>query len=193
MHITVKGKNLDVGDSLRQHVESHLAADVGKYFSNPLTGTVTVSREAHRFRADIAVHVGREIHMQGRGEADDAYAAVNAGLDRIAKQLRRYKRRLEGRHKAPREAEPALVPHYVLATEDEAAETSNGHPPVVAEIETPIATLTVSDAVMHMDLADQPVLMFRNRAHGGLNVVYRRTDGTIGWIDPDGGAASKKP
>lgn len=193
MHITVKGKNLDVGDALRQHVETHLADDVGKYFANPLTGTVTVSREAHLFRADIAVHIGREIHMQGRGAADDAYGAFNIGLERIAKQLRRYKRRLDGKHKTGPDADPTMAPYYVLAVEDEAAESAAGHPPIVAEIETPIATLTVGDAVMHMDLGDRPVLMFRNRAHGGLNVVYRRTDGTIGWIDPDGAKASKKP
>jgi hypothetical protein len=123
--------------------------------------------------------------VQGRSNADDAYAAFDSALEHIAKQLRRYKRRLNDKHKgrAPEEAIPAQ--QYTLAPEsgeDELPE--EGQPAIIAELPTEIATLSVSEAVMRMDLADVPALMFKNRASGGLNVVYRRPDGNIGWIDP---------
>jgi ribosomal subunit interface protein len=185
MDISIKGKHLDIGDALRGHVEDSLDASVRKYFDRALDGTVTFSKESHLFRVDISVHAGRGVVMQGRAGAEDPYAAFDAALDRIAKQLRRYHRRLVNHHKI-RGAEDSLPAQYsVIAAEDEDSEVAEDAPPaIVAEMPTEIATLTAGEAVMRMDLADQPVLMFRNRAHGGLNVVYRRADGNIGWIDP---------
>lgn len=185
MDISIKGKRLDVGDALRSHVEDHLGAAVTKYFSRAHDANVTISREAHFFRADISVHPLRGVLVQGRSNADDAYAAFDSALEHIAKQLRRYKRRLNDKHKGrgPEESIPAQ--QYTLAPEsgeDELPE--EGQPAIIAELPTEIATLSVSEAVMRMDLADTPALMFRNRANGGLNVVYRRPDGNIGWIDP---------
>jgi ribosomal subunit interface protein len=185
MDVTVKGKGLDVGDALRQHVESEIGAQVGKYFSRAHDAVVGIAREAHQFRVDISVHPLRGVSVQGRAAAADAYAAFDSALERIAKQLRRYKRRLND-HSRRRGGEDAIpAQQYVIAAESQDDELpAEGQPAIIAELTTEIATLSVGEAVMRMDLADAPALMFRNRAHGGLNVVYRRTDGNIGWIDP---------
>lgn len=185
MDLMVKGKGLDVGDALRRHIESALVGQVEKYFSRAHDAVVSISREAHQFRVDISVHPMGGVTVQGRAAAGDAYAAFDAALERVAKQLRRYKRRLND-HSRRRGGEEATPAHqYVIAaetTEDELP--ADGQPAIIAEMATEIATLSVGEAVMRLDLADAPALMFRNRAHGGLNVVYRRADGNIGWIDP---------
>lgn len=184
MEITVKGKNLDIGDALRGHIGTQIDNSVSKYFERAIDATVVISKEAINFRADISVHPGRGILVQGRAQANDAYAAFDGALDRISKQLRRYKRRLADHHKtAPEESEPAQ--YMILEPEAEDTEVApEGQPTIVADMPHEIASLTVGQAVMRMDLADSPVLMFRNTAHGGFNVVYRRADGNIGWIDP---------
>lgn len=201
MHLTVKGKQLDVGDALRTHVGNTLNAVVGKYFGRPIQADVVLSREAHLFTADISVHVGRNIVLQSRAEATEPYPAFDIAAEKIAKRLRRHKRRLRGhnRHDERSVAESTPAIGYILEAgpddahldepEEETEGTDgNGHdrPVVIAEMQTIIDTLTVSEAVMRMDLADLPALMFRNRSHGGLNMVYRRQDGHVGWIDPHG-------
>jgi ribosome hibernation promoting factor len=187
MEITVKGKNINVGDSLREHVEKNLDSDVKKYFDRALHATVIFSKEAHMFRSDVSVHAGRGMVMQGKGSADEVHAAFDGALERITKQLRRYKRRLRDHHKGRGGEETLPAQQYVIAPESEDVEVAeNAQPAVIAEMQAEIDTMTVSEAVMRMDLADAPVVMFRNRAHGGLNVVYRRADGNIGWIDPRG-------
>jgi len=189
MEISVKGKNLNVGDALREYVVKNLTADVKKYFDRALYATVIFSREAHLNRAEITVHAGRGLVMQGGGAADEIHAAFDGALDRIAKQLRRYKRRLRDHHKGRGGADEETIAaaQYVLAPEAGDEEVpADGQPMVIAEMAAEIDTITVSEAVMRMDLADAPVVMFRNRAHGGLNVVYRRPDGNVGWIDPRG-------
>lgn len=184
MEISVKGKNVDVGDSLRSHAEDNLNANVRKYFDKALDAGVIFSRQAHLFRADISVHAGRDILMQGSASADDAYAAFDNALARISKQLRRYKRRLRD-HKGRVSDEKTLAQYTIIAQEDENEEAGEeAQPIIVAEMAHEIVTATVGEAVMRMDLADSPVMMFRNKAHGGLNVVYRRADGNVGWIDP---------
>lgn len=194
MHITVTGKQLDIGESLRGHVEALITATVGKYFGQALDAQVVVAREAHLFRADVSVHVGRGIMVQGHGSADEAYEATDAAIARVAKRLRRYKRRLRDHHKDDKivvEQVPAYVlapePHEDEATEHEAP-ASDGRPVIIAETTTPVATLSVSDAVMRLNLTEQPVLVFRHAGNGRVNIVYRRVDGHIGWVDPpDGG------
>lgn len=187
MQISVKGKNFDVGDSLRRHVETQLRDDVKKYFDRALHATVVFSREAHLYRADVSVHAGRGMVMQGKAVADEVHAAFDGALDRISKQLRRYKRRLRDHHKGRNTEETLQALQYVIAPEKEDGEVPEDAPPVIiAEMEAEIDSITVSEAVMRMDLADAPAVMFRNVAHGGLNVVYRRSDGNIGWIDPRG-------
>lgn len=189
MDISVKGKNLDVGEALRGHAEGHLSSAVGKYFDRAIDASVMFTRQGRQLRADISVHPGpRGMVVQGRSEADDAYAAFDGALERISKQLRRYKRRLSNHHKGHDKGHgektlPAL--QYVIQPDPEDEEVdADAEPMIVAEMPDEIATLSVSEAVMRMDLADLPVTMFRDRASGRLNVVYHRADGNIGWIDP---------
>ncbi|MCW9032589.1 MAG: ribosome-associated translation inhibitor RaiA [Alphaproteobacteria bacterium] len=186
MKLEIKGKKIDVGDSLRTHMEENLNARVSKYFNNASDATISLSKLAHNFRVDVTVHVGRNIEVQGRGEAEDPYAAFDGAMERIGKQLRRYKRRLKNHHNSKAQEEYLAAQQYVIAPEDDSldSEPEADQPTIVAEMAAKIETLTVSEAVMRMDLADLPTIMFRNSAHGGLNVVYKRNDGHIGWIDP---------
>jgi ribosomal subunit interface protein len=197
MNLTVKGKNIDVGDALKTRASESLDHIFGKYFSNPIDANVTMSREAHLFTAQISVHVGRGILLQSEGEAEQANSAYDIAAETLAKRLRRYKRRLRDHHRA--DSQDRRSQYYVLAQEaDEAEEPDavNGadghHPVVVAEMQTNIPTLTVGEAVMRLDLANQQAMMFLNRAHGGLNMVYRRNDGNIGWVDPGLEAAARQ-
>jgi ribosomal subunit interface protein len=194
MQLSVKGKQLDIGSALRVHVESSLKRILGKYFGDAIVARVTLAREAHLYRASVSAHVGRNILLEAQGEADDPYPAFDAAAERLSKRLRRHKRRLRNHHKeAPSEAEALPAQKYILVgPENELPEAegspdgTDDQPVVVAEMATEVASLTVSEAVMRMDLADLPAMMFRNSAHGGLNMVYRRPDGNIGWLDPRG-------
>ncbi|MEK7245445.1 MAG: ribosome-associated translation inhibitor RaiA [Pseudomonadota bacterium] len=185
MEVLIHGKQMDVGEALRGHVESALKTHVAKYFIRAINAHTTFGRAGHGFRADIAVHPRRGLVVQGSAEAGDAYAAFDNALARIDKQLRRYKRRLNDRHKDRGEDEIHSAQYYVIESESaEEAPAEESPPVIVAEMPHDIATLTVGEAVMRLDLADVPVVMFRNLANGTFNVVYRRSDGNIGWIDP---------
>ena len=189
MNLIVKGQQIDVGDALREHVRASLDGVFDKYFGDAIDATVTFSRDAHLYRASVSAHVGRGIMAQSEATADQPYAAFDQAGERLAKRLRRHKRRLRDHHKAP--VETLSAGHYVLAADAPEGESTgeNARPPVIAEMKTEIATLTVSEAVMRMDLADGGAMMFVNRAHGGLNMVYRRPDGNVGWVDPPAIAA----
>jgi ribosomal subunit interface protein len=196
MHLTVTGKQIDTGDAFRSHVEASLASILGKYFKTAIEAHVVLSKEAHLSRAEISLHVGRGIVVNAGAAASEAYAAFDGAAERIAKQMRRYKRRLRDHHVKGREPSEASdrATDYVLAPIAEEAEENTGvAPAVIAEMSTEIPNLTVGEAVMRMDLAAAPVLLFRNRSHGELNIVYRRTDGNIGWIDPELVPARRKP
>jgi ribosomal subunit interface protein len=186
MHLTVSGKQVDVGDALRHHVEASLDAILGKYFRTAIEAHVGFAKEGHLDRADISIRVGRGILVNAAAAAAGFYPAFDMAAERLGKQLRRYKRRLRDHHATAREEASELVRTYVLAPPEEAAEggEEGGAPAVVAEMSTELPNLTVGEAAMRMDLADAPVLLFRNRSHGELNLVYRRADGNIGWIDP---------
>jgi ribosome hibernation promoting factor len=192
MNLIVKGQQIDVGDALREHVRVSLDGVFGKYFGDAIDATVTFSRDAHLYRASLSAHVGRGIMAQSEATADQPYAAFDQAGERLAKRLRRHKRRLRDHHKTPVETLSAGL--YVLAADapegETADENANGRPPVIAEMKTEIATLTVSEAVMRLDLADGGAMMFVNRAHGGLNMVYRRPDGNVGWVDPQGNSGT---
>ena len=194
MQITVTGKQIDVGESLRGHVEAATLAVVEKYFGRALEAHVVFSRERHLFLSDISVHAGRGLLVQCHGESGDAYAAFDDAAERLEKQLRRYKRWLRNHHKGakPDEEAPQPATDYVLAHADaEQASAAGDQPLVIAEMRTSIPRLSVSEAVMRLDLADLPALLFRNSKHGNLNLVYRRRDGNVGWIDPDLAAQSR--
>jgi ribosomal subunit interface protein len=190
MHVAVIGKNMDVGEAFRSHIGDNLEAAVGKYFDRALEATVVVTRDAHLYRATLSAHTGRNLLFQSHGEAPEPYPAFDRALDRLAKRLRRHKRKLKDHHRAiaTTEAPIATARQYVLDADAEDPHIEEvdgaGQPVVVAEMDTVIETLTVSEAVMRLDLADHPALMFRNRADGAVNMVYRRPDGHIGWVDP---------
>ncbi len=185
MQLSVKGKQIDVGDALRQHVETRLTDIVGKFFGSSLEAQVTFSREAHLFRADVIVHADKNLVLQSNASSAEPYPAFDMAADRMTERLRRHKNRLKKHQKEARAEEAVMASSFVLNAEQaDAAEAGPDNPVVVAEMTTSIDTLTVSEAVMRLDLADSPALLFRNRAHGGLNMIYRRSDGHIGWVDP---------
>jgi ribosomal subunit interface protein len=188
MNLTVKGKHLDVGDALRGYVEDQLSAVTEKYFSNPIDATVLFSHEAHLYRTDISVRVGRGIMLQSSAEATDIYPCFEAAAEKVGKRLRRYKRRLRDHHMNAAAAVAHDVParQYVIEAEPADEDDASAEPVIVAEMDTTIETMSVAEAVMRMDLAELPALMFRSGAHGGLNMIYRRPDGHVGWIDPKG-------
>lgn len=186
MQLTVKGKQLDIGDALKSHVETSLLSVFGKYFGNPIEANVVLSREAHLYRAHIGVHIGRGLSMQSQADAEAPYTAFDAAADHLAKRLRRYKRRLRDHHRSEPPA-TEIGAQYILAAEadidEPAAEDKNGAAVTIVE-SVEIPTLSVEEAVMRLDLANEAAMMFRNRTHGEFNMVYRRSDGTIGWVDP---------
>ena len=185
MDISVKGRNLDVGDALKGHVEDHLSSAVTKYFIRAIDASVVFSREGRSLRADISVHPGpRGMVVQGGSESNDPYAAFKGALERISKQLRRYKRRLNSHHKGHGEDVLPAQQYVIQPVAEDEEVAADDSPAIIAEMPVHIATLSVSEAVMRMGLADAPVMMFRQSATRRLNVVYRRKDGNIGWIDP---------
>lgn len=195
MQLSVQGRQIDVGDAFREHASLTLGTVLGKYFGDAIDVNVTLSREGHLFRAMVSTHIGKGIELHASAEAADAYPAFDQAVDRLSTRLRRYKRRLRDHHRDldQGDSEALAAQQYVLQAEADDAEeaaAAESQPAVIAEIETEIPSLTVSDAVMRMDLADLPALLFRNKAHGGLNMVYRRQDGNVGWVDPRGNRAA---
>jgi ribosomal subunit interface protein len=192
MQINVSGKQVDLSDALRTRVATSLDMIAAKYFDHALEAHVTFGRARSFFTCDINVHAGRGLTLRGEGEAGDANAAFDDAADHIATRLRRYRRRVNDHHRENAGKERSQTARaYVLRaeTEEPAPVPPDGaegpaFATVIAETQTDISHLSVSDAVMRMDLANQPVLMFRNSTTGALNVVYRRSDGNIGWIDP---------
>lgn len=192
MQVTVSGKGVDVGESLRTHVEERLAERVHKYLERVPSISVIISRESHMFRADIHGNTGTHANviLKSHAESDDVYAAFDDACDKIEKQLRRYKRRLTSHHKAesvsPEQEEQLYraVKYVITDHEEDKIHSVEDAPLVIAEKPEKVEKLTVSAAVMKMDLADLPALMFINSTNGRLNVVYRRRDGNISWVDP---------
>ena len=192
MQITVSGKQVDLSDALRDRVSEQLDLIAGKYFDGALEASVTFSRARSFFTCDINVHAGRGLTLRGEGEAADAHSAFDDAAEHIAKRLRRYRRRVnEHARDLTSRARPEAGRQYVLRQDDDGqpngVENHSDTPAyatVIAESPAEINVLSVGEAVMRMDLADQQVLMFRNSATAELNVVYRRPDGNIGWIDP---------
>lgn len=187
MDISVSGKQVDVGEAFQIHAEDELTDAVTKYFEQAINAQVVLTKQGSSMHVDITVHPGpRGLIVQGHGDADEAYPAFDTALERIKKQLRRYKRRLVDDHRRRAAGEDIMAAQqYVIQsdeTEEEVAE--DAQPIIVAEMQTDIATISVSEAVMRMDLANVPVLMFRNSKTDTLSVVYHRKDGNIGWIDP---------
>ncbi|TNF59389.1 MAG: ribosome-associated translation inhibitor RaiA [Rhodobacteraceae bacterium] len=187
MRYQISGKQIDIGDALQTHVQTELGAAVRKYAERPTDALVVFSKSAHEYVCEATVHLSTGLTAQAKAHATEIYAAFDNCCDKMEKQLRRYKRRLKDHHRE--RAEPVELigaSSYILASEDEddSAETASLQPMIVAEMQTQIPSLSVGEAVMQMELAGAPVLIFRNERKKGLNVVYRREDGNIGWIDP---------
>lgn len=198
MEMTVQGKQIDIGDALREHVEDKMTDIDSKYFNHATDATVTFSREGHgngMFRVHISVRVGKNIMVITEATENDPYIAFDAASEKAAKRLRRYKRKLRDHHarteKTP-ETEIMKARDYVLAAQGQEAQEQNNEeeehsedPAVIAEIATHIEAMSVSEAVMRMELADLNALLFRNAGNGRLSMVYLRKDGNVGWIEPD--------
>ena len=198
METTVQGKQIDVGDALREHVTDKLEDIDHKYFNHATTATVTFSREGHSnnlFKVHISFNVSKSIAVVTEATEHDPYVAFDSASEKAAKRLRRYKRRLRDHHarteKTP-ESELIKARAYTHAQEAQEAVEQNNEvedvhtdPAIIAEIQTHIEKMSVSEAVMRMELADQNAIMFRNASNEKINMVYLRKDGNIGWIEPD--------
>jgi ribosomal subunit interface protein len=190
MSFRVSGKNIDIGEALRTRVSTRVAEAVDKYFNGGYSGHVTVGKEAFGFRTECVVHLDSGIVLHSDAMAGDAYSSADQAADRIENRLRRYKQRLRDRHGARgngRHAEALATidaPSYVIEAPDEAEEITEFNPVIIAESTTTLRSLSVSDAVLELDMTGNSVVVFRHAGHGRVNVVYRRADGHIGWIDP---------
>lgn len=189
MSFRVSGKNIDIGEALRERVSTRIADTLAKYFDGGYSGHLTVGKEGFGFRSECAVHLDSGIVLHADGLAGDAYSSVDEAALRLEKRLRRYKGRLKDRHAArAHEVQRAVeAPSYVIAApehEDESSHDAAFSPAIIAESTTALKRLSVSDAVLELDMTGAPVMVFRHAGHGRVNLVYRRHDGHIGWIDP---------
>jgi ribosomal subunit interface protein len=188
MRTQITGKQIDIGEALQTHVNTELVSVVEKYAGRPTDAQVTFSRSAHEHVCEATVHLSSGLTAAAKGKATEIYAAFDAAAEKLDKQLRRYKRRLKNHHQERAQpVETSGGATYILAPEAEDSEPETLQPMIVAEMETKIPALSVGEAVMQMELAGAPVLVFKNEKGGGVNVVYRRDDGNVGWIDPTTG------
>ena len=187
MRYQITGKQIDIGEALQTHVQTEMGEVFSKYAGRPTDANIVFSKVAHEFVCEAVVHLSTGLTAQAKGKDTEIYAAFDSASEKMEKQLRRYKRRLKDHHKdRVNPVELSDAGSYILAssTESEDNEPEGVSSMIVAEMETKIPSLSVGEAVMQMELADAPVLVFRNEGHSGINVVYRREDGNIGWIDP---------
>lgn len=185
MRYQITGMHIDIGEALQTHVQNELGGIMEKYAGRPTDAQVVFSKSAHEFVCDATIHLSTGLTAQAKAKAVEIYGSFDNCAEKIDKQLRRYKRRLKNHHQA--RSEPVAVSEaasYILAADDGAEESDDLQPMIVAEMETRVPTLSVGEAVMQMELAGAPVLVFRNEKGDGVNVVYRREDGNVGWIDP---------
>jgi ribosomal subunit interface protein len=185
MPLRVSGKNINIGEALRTHVTDRLQATTNKYFDGGVSGHVTLSPEGSGFRADVTLHLSSGIVLQADGRAQEPYASFDQAADRIEKRLRRYKGRIKQHHVGGHEmAGHEVATSYVLQAPDQEEEApAEFNAPVIAESTTQLRRLSVSAAVLDLDLTGAPVVVFRHANTGRVNVVYRRSDDNIGWID----------
>ena len=185
MTIQVTGKNLDVGEALRSYVQERVLHTVEKFMGREPSGHVRIEKERGEFRTNCTIHLWQGMSLEAHGVAADAYQSADRACERLEKRVRRYTRRLKqhGGGETPRKQTPA-TDYVIQALEEGQEERDEGNPVIIAEVESPLHEMAVSDAVMQMDLSDRPFVVFRNASHGEINVVYRRDDGNIGWIDP---------
>jgi ribosomal subunit interface protein len=188
MRYQISGKQIDIGEALQTHVKTSLGAAVGKYAERPTDATVIFSRSGAEFACEATVHLSTGLTASAKGHAHEIYRCFDSCCEKMEKQLRRYKRRLKDHHRDRQSPVETLdAPMYVLAQsghEEDEHEPQDLQPIIVAEMATKIPSLSVGEAVMQMELSGASVMVFRNEKHSGVNVVYRRDDGNVGWVDP---------
>ena len=195
LQVHVSGKHVDVGEALRSRVTDEISTSISRYFERGGDADVVVARDGHGFRVDCSVTLASGQQLNSHGVGGDAHTAFADALAKIDKRIRRYKSRLKDHSGAASAKQQETASFFVLRSPDEeidgwddSAEAHDAGPPsamVIAETEAELRTMTVSMAVMELDLTEAQTIVFRNAAHGGLSVVYRRPDGNIGWIDPE--------
>ncbi|WP_108483746.1 ribosome hibernation-promoting factor, HPF/YfiA family [Oceaniglobus ichthyenteri] len=188
MQYQISGKQIDIGEALQTHVRTEIDAMIAKYPGRPTDALVVFSKDGHEFICESVVHLSTGLTVQARGRGTEIYGSFDSAAEKMDKQLRRYKRRLKDHHKdRSQPVELSGASSYILAASDseEMDEPDSLAPMIIAEMETKIPRLSVGEAVMQMELAGAPVLVFRNEKQSAeVNIVYRREDGNIGWIDP---------
>jgi ribosomal subunit interface protein len=187
MQYQISGKQIDIGEALQSHVEAELGSVLDKFAHRPTDAVVIFSRSSNEFVCETIVHLSTGLTAQAKAHSHEIYAAFDRCCDKMEKQLRRYKRRLKDHHKDRKQpVDFSGASSYILAGSEthEETEPETLQPMIIAEMETKIPSISVGEAVMQMELSGAPVLVFRNEGHKGVNVVYRRDDGNIGWIDP---------
>lgn len=187
MTLRVSGKHMEIGEAFRTRIEERINDAISKYFDNGFTGHVTVVKSGTRYSADCILYLDSGAVLQTTGQAQDPQGAFDAAAERIETRLRRYKRRLKSRHNAQTiRNEMAEFSYHIMEPlpDEEEDLPENYAPTIVAESVMSLRTMSVADAVLELDLKDNPVLLFRNAGDGKINVVYRRADGNIGWFDP---------
>jgi len=188
MQYQISGKQIDIGAALQTHVKSQLDEVIKKYAQRPTDAVVIFSKTANEFVCETTVHLSTGLTAQAKGKSHEIYAAFEKCTEKLDKQLRRYKRRLKDHHR-DRQQPVALsgASTYILAAseDDDDREPETLQPIIIAEMEAKIPSISVGEAVMQMELAGAPALVFRNEGNDGINVVYRREDGNIGWVDPN--------
>ena len=182
MSLRISGKHMNIGEALGQRIQDRIGDAVAKYFDGGHSGHVTVEKSGSRFDCDCTIHLDTGMTLQATASGHDAISGFEEAAAKVEKRLRRYKRRLKDHHAAIPGGEAAHAVFEAPPQEEEVPEDYN--PVIVAESLTPLATQSVAQAVMQLDLTDRPVVVFTNAANGQTNVVYRRPDGHIGWIDP---------
>ncbi len=188
MQYQITGKQIDIGEALQNHVKTELDGIVKKYSGRPTDAGVIFSKNAGEFVCEATVHLSTGLTVQAKAHSHDIYVAFDLCGEKMDKQLRRYKRRLKDHHKDRQHpVELSNASTYILASSDDPneSEPETLQPMIIAETETSVPSISVGEAVMQMELAGAPALVFRNEGHDGINVVYRREDGNIGWIDPN--------
>lgn len=188
MRYQISGKQIDIGEALQTHVKTELGEVISKYAERPTDANVVFSKSGAEFVCEAVVHLSTGLTTQAQAHAHEIYAAFDKCAEKMEKQLRRYKRRLKDHHKQRSEPVELLgASAYILAASehDEDQEPEDLQPMIIAEMETQIPTLSVGEAVMQMELSGAPVLVFKNEGKTGINVVYQRPDGNVGWIDPN--------
>ncbi len=185
MVLQISGKHMNVGEALTSRIEDRLEDAVTKYFPGGYNGHVTIEKQGNRFTCDCVVHLDSSADLQATATENDATSAFESTADKIEKRLRRYKRRLKDHHPKSSKAERLEVAYSIVESPREEEVIPEDYSPVIiAESLKEIETQSVAEAVMKLDMTDNPVVVFVNAGSGKTNVVYRRGDGNIGWIDP---------